>query len=314
MKQALIIGIDNYPNQPLNGSVNDATEVAKILNYNGDGSVNFDIKLVLNVGTRSELRGMIRNLFNSDADVVLLYFSGHGYIDDSLGYLVTPDGEPNDPGVSMDDILNYANRSPVKNRIIILDCCNAGNFGMPSNMAGTTQLKKGLTVLTSSREKEPSVERDGHGEFTNLLLGGLRGEAADVKGDITPGSIYSYIDMAIGNWGQRPVFRANVNRFMALRKIKPMIDSETLKRALNYFPDYTSELQLDPSFEWTNTEHANPSNVGVFKDLQKLNKLALVVSKNAEPNDMYWAAMQSKSCVLTMLGQYYWKLANENRF
>lgn len=313
MRQALIIGIDDYPNQPLSGCVNDARTIAEILNFNDDAkrSVNFETRLQVNVPSKAELRGMISNLFDYDSDMVLLYFSGHGYINDSGGYLVTPDGEPNDPGIAMDEILDYANRSDIKTKIIILDCCNAGSFGVPRNLSGFSQLRKGMVILTSSREKEVSGEKNGHGIFTNLLIDALNGGAADLKGDITAAAIYAHIDTAIGNWGQRPVFRANISRFAPIRRVKPMIQPEILKKLTEYFPAPQYELQLDPSFEWTNTEIAIAANVEMFKSLQGLNRAGLLIPKGTE--DMYFAAIESRTCRLTPLGQYYWRLVNDKR-
>ena len=305
MKQALIIGIDKYKSQPLRGCVNDAKAIAKILSNNADKdkSVNFEVKLAENVASKAVLRGMIRNLFERDADMALLYFSGHGYIDDAGGYLVTPDSELNDPGISMDEILTYANQSDIKTKIVILDCCNAGAFGIPANLPGTSHLKKGMTILTSSREAEASKEKNGHGVFTSLLLDALEGGAADLKGDITPGNVYAHIDRAIGEWGQRPTFRTNVTRFTPLRKVIPSIEPEVLKKITTYFTKSDYNFPLDPSYEWTNKEIANAKNI---KDLQCMNRVGLLVPKGAKPNDMYFAAMQSKSCHLTSLGQHYW--------
>jgi hypothetical protein len=45
MKKALIVGINNYPTSPLHGCINDVTEVANLLETNGDGSRNFDVNL-----------------------------------------------------------------------------------------------------------------------------------------------------------------------------------------------------------------------------------------------------------------------------
>jgi len=313
MKQALIIGIDKYPNQPLHGCVNDAEALAKVLNYNGDAekSVNFEVKLATNVQSRAELRGMIRNLFDYDADIVLLYFSGHGYVNETGGYIVTPDGQTNDPGISMDEILNQANQSDIKTKIIILDCCNAGAIGLPANLPGTSFLRKGMIILTSSREKEPAKETDGHGIFTSLLIDALNGGAADLKGDITPANIYAHIDTAIGNWGQRPIFRANVTRFTPVRKIKPLVDIEVVKKIATYFPVPEHKFQLDPTFEWTNTDMAIAANVEIFKELQSMNRVGLLVPAGA--TDMYFAAMKSKFCRLTALGLHYWRLAKDKR-
>lgn len=313
MRQALIIGIDKYPNQPLSGCVNDAKAVAGILNYNGDAerSVNFEVRLETDVQSRAELRNMIRSLFDYDADMVLLYFSGHGYINETGGYIVTPDGQANDPGISMDEILIYANNSDIKTKIIILDCCNAGAFGLPANLSGTSQLRKGMIIITSSREKEVSKEKGGNGVFTSLLLDALSGGAADLKGDITPVNIYAHIDTAIGNWGQRPIFRANVTRFTPVRKVKPLINYEIIQKITLFFPGPQYKFKLDKTFEWTNTDVAIAANVESFKALQSMNRAGLLVPVGV--TDMYFAAMESRSCQLTPLGHYYWNLVNDKR-
>ena len=41
MKKALIVGINSYPVSPLQGCINDASELADILESNGDNSPNF---------------------------------------------------------------------------------------------------------------------------------------------------------------------------------------------------------------------------------------------------------------------------------
>ena len=48
MRKALVIGIDNYPDASLEGCVNDAISISRILEKNGDGSPNFDVKLITN--------------------------------------------------------------------------------------------------------------------------------------------------------------------------------------------------------------------------------------------------------------------------
>lgn len=58
-RKALIVGIDKYPTYPLGGCVNDAEEIANLLKTNGDGSPNFDVKLMPNVATSDELLGLL---------------------------------------------------------------------------------------------------------------------------------------------------------------------------------------------------------------------------------------------------------------
>lgn len=89
---------------------------------------------------------------------------------------------------------------------------------------------------------------------------------------------------------------------------------------LLYFKDPSDEFQLNPSYEDTNSptiEHkvivpyADTNNVKIFKDLQKLQSIGLVVPVKADY--MYFAAMESKTCKLTSLGYHYWRLVKERR-
>jgi hypothetical protein len=141
-----------------------------------------------------------------------------------------------------------------------------------------------------------------------LLISAVDGGAADLRGNITPGSIYSYIDQALGPWEQRPVFKTNVTRFTSIKVAKPPIDQNVLRKIPEYFKVQSDEYNLDPSYEDTNPDH-NPENTKKFKELQKLQSVGLVVPTDAP--FMYFAAMNSKSCKLTVLGQHYWKLAKD---
>src|ERR1017187_8642564 len=161
MKKALVVGINNYPNAELRGCVNDANAIAGALGANGDGSPNFDVKLVTvpnETIDRAKLKGLIDSLFSGDADIALFYFSGHGVVTSTGGYIVTPDFRKYEEGVSMDEILNLANKSHVKNRVVILDCCHSGAFGSPNfSGANICQLSEGLSVLTASRDSESAL-------------------------------------------------------------------------------------------------------------------------------------------------------------
>lgn len=289
---------------------------------------NFSVKCITiphgsgNALTKGELKSLIGKCFSDDSDIALFYFSGHGSIDACGGYLVTTDYSDNDYGVSMNDILTIVNNSRCKNRIVILDCCHSGFLGQNNATGGVcSTINEGVTILSACRNEQPSTEINGHGVFTSLLLEALSGLAADLLGHITPGSVYSYIDRALGPWGQRPVFKTNITNFVSIRDVKPPVDIKILRNICNLFETTDSEFLLDPSFEYTNSndiEHevkppfADSKNVEIFKQLQKLEGVGLVIPNGEE--HMYWAAMNSKSCALTSLGKQYWNLAKNNKF
>jgi hypothetical protein len=321
MRKALVVGINNYPSNSLNGCISDASALGHIIEINGDGSPNFDVRLETNIETKSDLKKKIVNLFEGDADTALFYFSGHGFINGIGGYIVTPDFKEYDEGVSMDEILKIVNDSKIKDKIIILDCCHSGTMGTPSIQGGnTTHIAEGVSILTASQKDEFAMEINGHGIFTNLLLDALKGGAADLRGHITPGSIYAYIDQALGAWEQRPVFKTNITRFTSLRIVNPQVSLDVLRKIIEYFPEPNYNFSLDPSFEDTNAinvEHnviepyATSENVAKFKHLQKFQSVGLVIPVDADY--MYFAAMNSKSCRLTALGYHYWRLVKDKR-
>ena len=250
-------------------------------------------------------------MFSGDPDIALFFFAGHGSFDLYGGYIVTPDYKEYDDGVSMDEILIAANNSKAKNKIIILDCCYSGNIGSPKSTDGKfSQLADGVTILAACRSMETAGEVNRQGIFTTLLIDALQGGCADLLGNISPGSIYAYVDRALGPWAQRPVFKTNVSRFVSLRSVSPPIDPIVLRNITLYFASPHKEYPLDPTYEFTEP-NAIQKNVTIFKELQKMAGVGLV--KPIDEEHMYFAAKNSKSCKLTAMGLQYWQLTNSGK-
>ena len=202
MKKALFVGLTKYPSCELSFCDNDATSMKDLLETNGNGDPNFEAKIITDKCTKAELMKAIDELFSGKADVALLYFSGHG-TDFNSGYLVTTDATDHDYGVPMSEVMRMANASNITNRVIILDCCFSGKFGQNGTTTATdSPLEEGVTIMAASQNDEYAVENPdvGHGEFTNLLIQGLKGGAADISGKITPAGLYSYVYQSLGAW------------------------------------------------------------------------------------------------------------------
>lgn len=329
MNKALIVGIDHYDSiGSLHGAVNDAYSVKTVLERHADGTVNFaQPKMLTGTGpgsrvTRSELRAAVKELFRDDSDIALLYFAGHGYIDGTGGFLCASDCTEGHDGLALSDVMKFANKSPAKNKVIILDSCHSGIAGASEHVTQVAEIREGVTILTASTAEQYSMESGGSGVFTTLLVDALNGAAANLVGQITPGSVYAHIDQSLGAWAQRPVFKTNVKRFVSLRTADAPVELSDLKRITELFMDPARELALDPSYE---PERGEPGDAPTepaasipppdpvknvdFAVLQKLAKVNLVRPVGAE--HMWHAAMNSKACELTVLGQHYWRLANE---
>ena len=319
MRKALIVGIDCYDHiSALSGCVSDAHSVKGVLERHADGTLNFpNPRMLIGMSTaervdRAELKEAVRELFEDDSDVALFYFSGHGYIEDTGGFLCGTDCRTGDDGLSLAEVMILASESPAKNKVIVLDSCHSGGLGGRPTQRDTTEIKEGMTILTASTADQYAMEGPTGGVFTGLLVDALSGAAANLVGDVTPGSVYAHIDQSLGPWAQRPVFKTNVKTFVSLRKAEPPISLADLQAISRHFPTADYRLPLDPSFEPERSDGQaadptlpppDPQKTAVFAVLQKYVKVNLV--RPVDAPHMWHAAMQSKSCELTVLGQHY---------
>ena len=248
----------------------------------------------------------------------MLYFSGHGGLTlENGGYIAT-----SDTGISMADIIEIVNESPVNNKIIIMDACHSGYMGNhPSYSRSGSCIGEGVTILTASSDDQVSLEDplNKQGVFTKLLIDALSGGASNILGQITPGSLYAHVDKALGNFGQRPIFKTNTNRFIQIRNVSPLVNIMELRRLSTIFNSPHLEYKLDQSYEvdtnvppeYSNKEPCNAANNEIFRILQNLNRVGLIVPVGVK--DMYFAAMDETSCQLTPLGKFYWELSYKKR-
>ncbi len=311
MRKALVVGIDFYDSIPgLHGCVGDAYGVKTVLERHGDGSVNFGVKLLTATGandrvTKAQIKEAVRELFKGDNEIALFYFAGHGHIEATGGYLCGSDCTTGDDGLPLSELVTLANASPARNKMIILDSCHAGIAGNQALGVQAAELTDGLTILTASTAEQYATEENGSGVFTTLFIDALSGAAGNLLGDITPGGVYAHVDQSLGPWQQRPVFKTNVKTFVSLRKVQPPIELADLQRLIEFFPQAGCEFPLEPDYEPTSTT-PDPDKTKVFAILQKYNRINLVVPVDA--THMYFAAVESKACKLTVLGEHYRRL------
>ena len=326
-RKALVVGIDYYAHfTRLFGCVSDAHSIKKVLERHSDRdrTVNFDVKLLRGTGpteivNRDYLKQAVRELFAGDSEIALLYFAGHGHIESTGGYLCASDGKSGDDGLALGEVITLAHQSRAQNKVIVLDSCHSGIVGANPNFPQTSELHEGMTILTASTAEQYATEENGGGVFTNLFVDAMNGGAANLVGEVTPGSVYAHIDQSLGSWEQRPVFKTNVKKFVSLRTVQPSIALDDLHQIVELFPQRDFVFRLDPSFEpersGSPAEQAlpvpQPENVRRFRILQKYNRVNLVVPIDAP--HMWHAAMQSKACRLTMLGEHYRRLVQKDR-
>jgi uncharacterized caspase-like protein len=203
MKYALIIGNNKYDDQKLaqlKTPAADSQALAKILDDKTIGS--FDEVTPLINQTEGRVRRAISTFLTNKKpdDLVLLYFSGHGVLDDrGRLYLALKDTQYDllkATSIPSSFVADEMDSCRSKRQILILDCCHSGAFGR-----GTKGEQKAVTettfegsgfgrvVLTASDSTQYALEGDQVIKqtelslFTHFLLEGLKTGEADVNND-----------------------------------------------------------------------------------------------------------------------------------
>jgi len=315
MKRALLVGIDHYKTfNDLDGCVNDIVAVEPLISRHADGSPNFQCKTLRSNRDKVTRRELLKNidlLLGGGPDVALFYFCGHGASAGGDAILCTHDGDFVDQGIALSTLLGKVVASKAKEVVIILDCCYSGGAGGVPAMGngGVALIREGVTLLTAARKDQIAKETDdGRGVFSSLICAGLEGGAADVCGHVNAAGLYAYLSESLGAWEQRPTLKANLDELHELRQCAPAVPIPDLRKLSKIFSAFDATLKLSPSYEPTAKPH-NAKHEATFAILQRCRAAKLV-----EPVGvlhLYDAAMQSKSCRLTPLGQHYWRLAND---
>ena len=312
MPGALLIGIDDYKNfDSLSGCVADAKAMRDMLETNYDGSPNYECRLLTSGITKGTLRTQWIELLatKGHGEDALLYFAGHGTPMETGGFLVTEDGDNQDPGLPMDELLVLANKTQARTVLLILDCCYSGYLGNPAGL-NQAQLREGVTILAASRPTEAARESGSGGLFTKLVLGALSGGAADVRGRVSAAAIYAYAEQALGFWDQRPLYKSHANRLAPVRLCKPAVEDALLRELAIIFSRPEATVRMDPSYEFTHPTK-DPKNVELFQKFKILRNAGLLTTE--EEKDLYFVALESQTVRLTPLGQFYWQLAYDKR-
>jgi hypothetical protein len=307
MRRALVVGIDDYPDQPLSACSNDARRVHERLCVHADGSPSFESLLVCNpeqrVG-RALLQELLERTLSLDADQAVFYFAGHGGVDEAGGYLLAQDSHDGTDAIRMADVLRLANDSPVRDVVILLDCCAAGALGHLDHRNDRALIDEGLSIIAAARSSERAVERDGGGLFTSLLCEALDGGAADVRGLVTVASLYAYLDESLGSWEQRPQLKSYVSRLVPLRRCAPVVPDELLRRLPAFFPSADAPWALAPANDPV-VASSVPIERDVLADLQRYRAATLVEPVAVGP--------AGEAYRLTPLGRRYHRLAVRRR-
>ncbi|MBD5303090.1 MAG: caspase family protein [Bacteroides sp.] len=216
------VGIADYSGFPskinnLRLTTKDAETIVDLYSKN----TSVDYSLLLNEkATKDRIVRAIKKVFNqaSEDDLVVFFFSGHGYPGGFCAY---------DGNMGYDEVRKAMAKSKSKNKMMFVDACRSGGLRVDETGAqGAITAAKNANVMLflSSRNNENSIERRDmqNGFFTTYLQKGLKGNAdANRNRIITAKELFDFVHLGVSQISggkQHPVMWGNFNDNMTVMK------------------------------------------------------------------------------------------------
>lgn len=222
--KALIIGVSNYTNaELLSFCENDVNLMKQSLIY----GLKLDKDDIFTVGENGIVnKNDILILLSSftkkinNTDTFIFYFSGHGENFSDGHHILFSDGD-----IATAIILDFINKIPVDNKIIIIDSCMSGKVNIDqitSNISHNTfdNLGKGCALFLSCSDTQYSFKKpnEQYSLFTGFLCDAIADKLSIRQGKKTLNSIIKLLRLYLDIWNannpdfqQTPIFRTNIN-------------------------------------------------------------------------------------------------------
>ncbi len=206
--------------RPLRCSVHDVEGLSKVLVSDQHGA--YIVTKILDATNDVVRRAIYQSLKRANRDdLVLIYYSGHGKLDDDGNlYLAAKDTAVDalpPTSIPVADIKKYAQDSLASKIVVILDCCFSGavkklykgELADQASQAIRELEGQGTFYLTASTDIQLAEEKEGdeYSLLTKHLISGIREGSADLNDDglISFHELCSYVQSQVPREGsQRP--------------------------------------------------------------------------------------------------------------
>lgn len=271
---ALIVGISQYQNldasKQLRYPETDADAFYRVLiSREGGAFPSENVRFLKgSQATLANIKDALETWLPSvaqPADRVVVYFAGHGFVQNGKGFLAPYDVQPDRldatayPMSTLGDVL--ANKVGANWKVLLTDACHSGKINAETTEEALDQQFKSLPAsfltLTATTEREQSFEdpnlRGGFGFFTYYLVQAFSGYA-DIDpcdGRITADELIEYVRSNVRQYArerklsQTPTARGDYEPEMLLGVASACLDDGTKDKAASMFGTAVIESNMD---------------------------------------------------------------------
>lgn len=185
------VGVSDYPGSSMDLTLPDKDAQTITWLYSKNSGIKY-CQLLNSDATVEKIILAMNKVYSlaGPEDIVVLFFSGHGYAGGFCAY---------DGNITYNKIRESMARSRCKNKMIFADACFSGDIrtnGSVSSSSISSAKKSNVMLFLSSRSNETSLENPSmkNGYFTYYLQKGLRGGAdSDRNRVITAKELFNYV-------------------------------------------------------------------------------------------------------------------------
>jgi hypothetical protein len=191
---------------PLPNTLNDVREIKRLLTerpsyFKPEHLQEYTGNIVRNRVISAALQDFFETANNED--IIILFWAGHGHLFNGEGYLVPADGQSSNvinTMIKMSEVREWINNSNAKVVISLIDTCHSGSIARNQAMLRGLEISgSGKAIIAACQTSQSAYDRGGHGAFTDYLIQGLSGEAANRDGIIDIYTLYSFITNKLSN-------------------------------------------------------------------------------------------------------------------
>lgn len=257
-------------------------------------------------------------------DTFIFYFSGHG----SGKSLIFSDGQ-----VELQSLIDFVEKLPAKNKIIILDCCYSGDF----TTAGAREMKleesiadfagHGIAIMASSAANEKSrLGPDGNVSlYTSLLSTSIIENKKIYKGMLSLTDINDEVQKMMKGWNkknpdkvQHPIFRSSMGGtiYFPVEEYRPYQQKQFYRKTKSYTivsvkPLSSGSYKRLCAFVVPKSEVEIEEMARITKEVAKMIRYKRIYSSKASENHFGWSPARAIWC---HFGKDETDIINHNHF